>query len=277
MKSLLIGSVYGTTPRNATWVHLQRTFFARTNRCDYDFAVVLNDVPAELFDKDVHVIAARDQNYGHESGMEHLLNYFRSVKYENYLILDSDCFPVTEGWLEVLLGLCTKFGKEVAAPVRFENLDRFAHPCAVFMTAKGLGQLPPFAYQPTTDLLGNDLKENHFGPGLSFLPLLRSNVWSPHPVWGSVYHHLFYHHGAGSRVARSRSTACGYFDHYLTADRHQAAENELFAQLCADPVGYLDRLLGRTTPEGARAVAPVPRPRGRRAGLLRYLFGNGSR
>lgn len=272
-KPLLVGSVYGTTPRNPTWYHLQREFLTGTTRMEFDFAVVLNNVPQTLFDPDVTVVASRDKNYGHLEGMNLLLEYFRSTDHQYYLILDSDCFPVCDDWTEKLLGLLHRFGKSVAAPVRFENFDRFAHPCALFMTVEGLQKLPPFGYQQTTDLLDREITENHFA-NLSFLPLLRSNVYSPHPVWAAIYNHLFYHHGAGSRIARSRSTVSGYFDHYIPPESHQPTEQELYAQLCANPSEFIGRLLGMHGPaETPGVLNGISAPRTKRPGILQALFG----
>lgn len=277
---ILVCSVYGATPRNATWYRLQRKFLNHTTPQGYDMAVVLNDVPRSLFDPDVTIVDDRSRNHGHCEGMQRLLDYCRSTKHEQYLFLDSDCFPVWSNWASILCALTRKFAVEFAAAIRVENLDVHPHPCAFFasregISAKGFG----FEYRKGRDLLGNELMENQFSE-IKSLPLVRSNVVSPHPVWASVYHHLFYHHGAGSRVARTRSTAAGYFDHYLDPDEHQRIEGELFQELQAEPEAFIGRLLGQESlalshnghseggvhaPRRTQVVPPTPANRGLRS------------
>jgi hypothetical protein len=264
MKRLLVASVYANTrqhtSRNGVWYGLQRRFLDRTTPGGCDFAVYLNGVSPKLFGQDVHIIRHHETNpaYGHIVGIQGVLEYFRSVDYEHYLILDSDCFPIWNGWYEVLCELLRRFDKQYAAPVRVENLDVFPHPSAFFMTAAGLRDSLDFRRAPVSNLLHETFDEVRMGHGvgesgfreLSFVPLLRSNVRSEHPVWSSIYHHLFYHHGAGSRLASTRSTGSGYFSHFVPDEVHKRKEEELFARLQSDPDGYVHHLLGGAGPPG---------------------------
>lgn len=278
MKRLLVTSVYGPTSRNTVWYRLQREYLNRHTGCEYDMAVVLNEAPPSLLDPDVHVIVHRPLNFGHIDGMQQLLQYCLSVDYEYYLILDSDCFPIWPRWLDVLTGLMQQFGKEFAAPIRFENFDVFPHPCAFLASHRGLHDGPlSFDHRPTTNLLGEKFEENQFNQ-IDALPLLRSNVWSPHPLWAAVYHHLFYHHGAGTRVARSRATTNGYLRHYLTDEQHPKIEKQLFRELRKNPDAYLNRLLhGAEAGGDVVPAAGTPRFAERFSSMLQRWTGRNGR
>ena len=104
-----------------------------------------------------------------------------------------------------------RFGKRIAAPVRYENLDGFPHPSAMLVERSVLFE-PWFVLRDgieAKNLLGDTIRDvaaSLVGRLEQVLPLLRSNAVNLHPVAAAVYHDCFYHHGAGSREFRLRVT-----------------------------------------------------------------------
>lgn len=130
---------------------------------------------------------------GHIEGLNELLSYFKTVNSEYYLILDSDCFPIHKDWCNKLINT----EKDVAAIIRYENLDCFAHPSAFFFKRSVLNKLE-FSFQDCTNIIGYNFKEVTSNIQ-DFFPLIRTNYYNPHPIMFGVYWNIFYHHGAGSR------------------------------------------------------------------------------
>ena len=195
---------YGKSDVNSLWLRLQQEFLKHTTK-NYRFSVYLNDCDKSLFtDIDILGIAPNDIPK-HNHSLNHLCCLKKLIKLidqnsDTYLILDSDCFPIQQGWQSILLNAMDKSGHQVAAPIRVENLDLFPHPCAMFITNKGmktLEMIPSNQHYYSANLLGVERQEptcNH----LAF-PLLRSNQVNIHPIGAAIYHNIFYHHGAGSR------------------------------------------------------------------------------
>jgi hypothetical protein len=246
MKRLLVASVYAQSERNAVWLSLQRRFLARTT-ADYDHAVFLNREDGALFRG--CLVIGRDAG-GEEGSEEHanalrqVLSYCQAHRYEGYLILDSDCFPVAD-WQERLAGLMGRF--PLAAAVRVENFDLFPHPCAFFVRGDAIAEpYLDFAVTPHRNLLGEELRDTACAIPLGqCFPLLRSNVWNPHPIFAGVYGHMFYHHGAGSRASVTRGLLSGYYDHILPPAARPDVEGALFRRLVRRPEAFVSRLLGR--------------------------------
>jgi hypothetical protein len=253
VKSLLILSAFGRVhygdyaQREGFWCACQQRFIAATTD-DYDHAVYLNRSDRQLFPGAIIV----GENHGPHTVLEAqktlraLLEFARSHPYAYYLILDSDAFPVRRGWLPLLL---QKMGaRRFAAPVRYENLDTFPHPCALFIKGEAITDAfdfaPSFQYrnllgEPALDL-GSALPREHW------FPLIRSNRCNVHPVLAAVYYDVFYHHGGGSRRVFLRSVMQGYYEH-LVGDA-DAEEKQAFAALQQDPEGFIRRLRGIDMP-----------------------------
>jgi len=248
---LLVGSVYGPSERNETWYKLQLEFLDRTTP-NYQHAVFLSGADRNLFHRSLIlgevenewkpiVVEGKKENFcPHMKGMQTIVDCFHKGNYDHCLILDSDCFPIREGWLDLLLN---KMGEKFmyAAPVRTENLDTFPHPSAFFIkTICGVN------FQPTRwvkNLIGEKMLDNGSCiPMDDTFPLMRSNRYNPHPIFGGIYYDLFYHHCCGSRTdgAQTRATKSGYFEHY--AINHDLIEEMLFNSLKKDPIAYLKKL-----------------------------------
>jgi hypothetical protein len=244
-KRLLVASVYAGSDRNAVWLSLQRRFLARTT-ADYDHAVFLNRADPALF-RDCLLIGrdagGAEGSQEHANALQQVLAYCRAHRYDDYLILDSDCFPACR-WQERLTALMGQ--SPMAAAVRVENFDLFPHPSAFFVRGFAIHEpFLDFAVAPHRNLLGEEVRDTGCAIPLDrCFPLLRSNVWNPHPIFAGVYGHLFYHHGAGSRAAETRGLLSGYYDHVLQPSARPAVEEALFRELVRRPEAFVGRLLG---------------------------------
>lgn len=249
MKVLAIVSVFGPSERNPFWRRVQKEFVANMTDVPFDYRVILNGVEPSGFDPD-EIAVVNKENLGHGEALMQAVSLLRERPYDAYLLLDSDCFPVAQGWYRTLTAQLHRHGKRFAAPVRTENLDLFPHPCAVFL-------LPPALHDERLDFRRGVECANLLGVGVrdtgaalyrmraELLPMIRTNVLNLHPVAAGLYSHLFYHHGAGSRGFEFRVLSrFDYHGHWWP----QAAENdkaeELFSALQADPAGFVARLAG---------------------------------
>lgn len=247
-KKLLIVSIFGPSGFNQQWYSLQKRFINKNTKIPYEFKVVLNGCDRSMFEE-ADILYANDDNIGHSRALKQVLDYFRSVSCDAYLILDSDCFPVWDGWHDVLLEQVQKFNKIIAAPVRVENLDLFPHPSAFFILGHGIHHPKiNFDVVQIVNLLGGAVADVGGGMqniiGQLLMPMLRTNVVNLHPVAAAVYHHLFYHHGSGSRDFDFRILKrYDYYGHWHSSDDKQAQGNRLINSLLSDPDKFIDRLM----------------------------------
>lgn len=245
---LLIMTVYAPSEFNIHWYRLQKYFIQKNTYIPYDFKIITNNVDGDLFEGG-EVICANDLNIGHPAAIEQVLDYMRSQNtYDRYLILDSDCFPVRSGWHEILNQQLQKFEKTIAAPIRFENLDLFPHPCVVYITQKGIvNKEINFSYAKVKNLMGDDI--NEVGGLMTkvtseVFPLVRTNRINLHPVAAGIYHHLFYHHGAGSRGFEFRILKkYSFYDHWINSEDDVEFGAEIMDALVKNPEEYIDRLM----------------------------------
>lgn len=247
-KKILILSVYAPSELNGYWYRLQKRFIKKNTLLPYDFKIISNNVITDLFDKN-DILCTNDKNIGHPAAIEQMLEYMRASKgYSGFLILDSDCFPVRPGWHEVLDQQMQRFNKSLAAPIRYENLDMFPHPCVVYMSKEGVKNPKiNFEYKEVKNLLGDMIDE--VGGAMcdlsdEVLPLLRTNRINLHPVAAGIYHHLFYHHAAGSRGFDFRLIKKYEFcSHWIDSETHTKFGEQLFDTLIEDPDGFIDKLM----------------------------------
>lgn len=215
MKKLLIVSTYGQDAVE-DWFDLQ-TYFIEKHTKDFDFGVFLHDIKDEEPFYNCKIIGrtSGDLLYRLPEMFHQIYNYFRSNKYENYLLLDSDCFPIRDDWYENLLTLIGD--RYYAAPVRTDNLDITPHPCALFIRGDHIDKHLFFFRRPSVgiskNLIGEEIQD--IGTGFKteyedkpiFYPLIRSNFININPMVAAIYGDTFYHHGAGSRLPWFRSTS----------------------------------------------------------------------
>lgn len=243
---LFIASVYAPSPWNREWYKLQRKFLAQfTRNTEFKFGVLLNGVSGEDLGDDVDVIGVCDHNEGHSAGMARLVEIFRASECSHFLFLDSDCFPVHADWFDVLLKQMKRFDKHFAAPIRYENLDRFPHPCAFFCDSEAikderinfeLGFSGQNILNETVRDVGNAML-----PLLpEILPLIRTNRVNHHPIAAGIYHHLFYHHGAGSRNFEFRLIdKYNYCEHWWSPAQDDVLAEQLRELLFDNPEEFL--------------------------------------
>jgi len=241
----VIAVYYGKSNLNSLWLRLQQKFLAYTTK-NYRFSVYINDCHESLFtDIDILGVAPNDIPHGNGNHLYCLKEIIKLVDQndDTYLILDSDCFPIQQGWQSLLLNVMSRNGYQVAAPVRAENLDLFPHPCAMFITNKGmktLEMIPSNKHHYNTNLMGVALQEptcNH----LAF-PLLRSNQVNIHPVGAAIYYNMFYHHGGGSRHPKFYR-----YRQYLPTSKcfEETLEwKSALEHLESDPLAYIAKLSG---------------------------------
>ena len=256
MKDLLVASVFANSKRNETWLRLQRDFLQWTTS-SFDHAVYLNHCPwSDSFQESI-IIGSRSEKIrtgrgkhsaDHAVALTAVFDYFKEHKdYSFYLILDSDCFPVQQNWLPALVQQME--GCHFAAPMRSENFEDYPHPCALFLTKASLERDWTFAVKPHCNRLGKQFVD--LGCSLpidGWFPLLRSNVYNPHPVFAAIYKHFFYHHGAGSRRPDFRNQF--YYDHIKD---HAKVEAEIYGRLKSEAWKFLSELMGGNGPEPAPA------------------------
>lgn len=123
---------------------------------------------------------------------------------EFVITLDTDSFPIRDGWIENLTG---RLSRDVllAGVWRDELLPRkpaFVHPSCLAIRRSTLRELAaPMAIGKSSDVAHNvTLAVEKAGGRVS--RLRRSNAYNAHYLMGAVYGDLIYHQGAGSRAAR---------------------------------------------------------------------------
>jgi hypothetical protein len=245
-RSLLIVSTYGPNAVD-DWLAIQQHFISKYTN-NYKFAVWTHNLDDESMFDYVLGTSKGDLLYALPEMFHQIYYACRNLeyKYDDYLILDSDCFPVKEGWKENLLDMMGD--RWYAAPVRTDNLDTVPHPCALFIRGEYINEHLFFFRRPSvgrmTNLLGEEVHD--IGTGFKtevdgkpvFFPLIRSNYLSPNPILASIYGDTFYHHGAGSRTPWFRSTP--YWKKVIP-DQYNKSLN-CYEDLKKDPEGFVSKL-----------------------------------
>jgi hypothetical protein len=164
---------------------------------------------------------------GHPTALDLLV---RETKPEaKYIVtLDTDAFPIRDGWIEQLIapleagsGVSGIYRDELAPYIR-----PFIHPsCLCARREDLLSHGVSFRKGPGQDI-GQHLSEalsRHRGSA----PLCRSNVRNPHFLMGGLYGDLIYHHGAGSRRPRFWGHPYHEGDEVIRSALIEAAFNDL--------------------------------------------------
>jgi hypothetical protein len=121
---------------------------------------------------------------------------------EFIITLDTDSFPIRDGWIENLTGRLT--GDVLVAGVwRDEMLPKkpaFIHPSCLAIRRSTLLDLGAgFAIAGGADVAANITDAVHKRQGRASR-LWRTNRWNAHFLMGATYGDLIYHQGAGSRA-----------------------------------------------------------------------------
>ena len=208
--TVLIASVFAP----GTWdlLEVQRSFIARTTS-DYVHAVASPDRPPDT-DGIVWLKTRRTRSHRrigarHVTGLGVIAKWFRrqgSGSFSLGVVCDSDAFPVRAEWSGDLVRLLKTSHSGFAAPVRVENLDCFPHISFVAFLPNAMeAVLSQFKYGIGKKLLRGRKSDVAAGlPPGQCLPLLKSNVWSPHATMHTIYSDMVYHRGRGSRTSGQR-------------------------------------------------------------------------
>ena len=248
MRDLLVVSTYGETSA-LEWFPIQQKMLDKYTT-NYDFAVCLHEVETTEPFSGIEVLGEYQGDLLEVLPMmfDKILATFRERKYKNYLLLDSDCFPVKNGWLEHLSKIIEDLG--YAAPIRTENLDLFPHPCALFIKGDYVhndwwdfrrlkkNELKCLDGKKTKDI-GTGFIQEYEGKNVYF-PLLRTNFVNIHPILSAVYGDIFYHHGGGSRVPFFKSGS--YWE--KICESHYTLGQNTYKFLFKNPEKYINMLRG---------------------------------
>lgn len=245
---LLVGSVFCDNERSDNWYALQMRFLQDTTK-DFHHVVALDG--KNNFYSSSQVIQLSDEpsdksSSKHCDGLNEIVKLFESdKKFKQLLLMDSDAFPVDANWQARLVEAMTRVGRRatgseyghaIAAVVRTENLDTFAHPCVFFAKSrvKGLS----FSRYRQKNLAGKKIYEVSSNVD-GFYPLTRTNhVNYDHMMYG-IYWRAFYHHGAGSRKPKMRYQK-------LMIDEVPSPKKEvrIYNRLISNPEGFIGNLAG---------------------------------
>ncbi len=207
MKRLLVGSIFrDDSPKPCQWLDLQLNFL-RASTEDFDHIAFLPAGPTnDYFARRTQIASPgfTDENTGmgsfdHLRGLNGLLAIFREKreKYQNFLFLDSDAFPINREWQAILAQT------DIAVALRNENMETRLHASVLYTSERYLDDLSFEVRTVGRDLLGKpeqDVCIPKFQTELRdrVLPLVRSNKLNVHPLACGIYGDMFYHHGAGT-------------------------------------------------------------------------------
>lgn len=243
--STLILSVHAECYNHQLWRRLQKDFISKTVG-DYEYGIIANgNVPI-----DGTVKARIGTKSSHIRGIQTAIEIFKSSTADNFVLLDSDCWPIRSDWI-VIIERLLKTEYSYAAPVRTENFDLFPHPCAFFMLRSFIDHVD-FGFKKMPNLLGKIVSDVGMAMPTTidnkavWYPLLKTNYISPHPLCASIYGDLFYHHCAGSRGAVFRSMSYGIYDHIFKQREHAALHKSLTAELRRAPTVFINKLRGKS-------------------------------
>jgi len=168
---------------------------------------VIRDYGARLHPSDEQIAAARSDDSGvakslvliHAASLQKLLDEVGD-EFEYVITLDTDAFPIQDGWIEQLkrnleaTSLTGVWRDEMAL-----RLGPFVHPSCLAIKRERLLQLDqPFSFAGVQDV-GQRITYAVLEAGERIMPLARSNARNPHFLIGGIYGDLIYHQAAGSR------------------------------------------------------------------------------
>jgi hypothetical protein len=176
------------------------------------------------------------------------------------ITLDTDSFPVRDGWIENLTGRLND-DVLVSGAWRDEMLPKkpaFVHPCCLAVRKRTLRELgAQFVIGDGADVAHNvTVAVEQSGSRAS--KLRRSNAFNAHFLMGAVYGDLIYHQGAGSRAPT--------FSAKTDADHSESVRLALRDAAFRDLDTLVDALAGNVDPSAVPGLTelagtgPVPSP-----------------
>lgn len=182
----------------------------------------------------------------HGAALDRLVGEVRAET-EFVITLDTDSFPIRDGWIENLTGRLTH-DVWLAGVWRDELLPKkpaFIHPCCTAVRTDRLRELTVgFRIADGIDV-GWRLTDESLKAGAQVSRLYRSNQWNSHAILGAIYGDMIYHQGAGSRNPKFSGRAADG-----TERIREALRDEAFGNLD----GLVEALSGNRDP---REAAPL--------------------
>ena len=170
---------------------------------------------------------------------------------EFVITLDTDSFPIRDGWIENLTGRL-RDDVLVAGVWRDEMLPKkpaFIHPSCLAIRRRTLDELGVgFAIGDGNDVAAT-VTSAVLDRGSRTSRLHRSNRWQPHFLMGALYGDLIYHQGAGSRAPM--------FSQESDADHDETVRLTLRDLAFSDLDDLLDVLAGNADPSTLPALAAL--------------------
>jgi hypothetical protein len=196
--------------RRFPWIKLCLEQLERHTAGSYDILVWDNSaLPEQLeileADPRVAVFSEHEKDVRHGRALDRLLREVPEAT-EYVVTLDTDSFPIRDGWLENLTGRLDA-GAWIAGVWRDEmapKIQPYVHPSCLAARRDTLLELDVnFAREPPTHRVdvGQNITNAVVAAGGSISRLRRSNARNMHFLMGGIYGDLVYHHGAGSRRA----------------------------------------------------------------------------
>lgn len=136
----------------------------------------------------------------HPAALDYLLAQ-TSEAVEYIVTLDTDSFPVSDDWLDTLVGACER-GASLAGVYRDEMapvLAPFVHVSGLCIRRADLRALAVSFDRGVGKDIGQNITDAITAQGHRIAPLRRSNEVNFHFILGGIYGDVIYHHGAGSR------------------------------------------------------------------------------
>jgi len=166
-----------------------------------------------------------------------------------YLVtLDSDAFPVHDGWLDRYLADLTE-EQPLVAVQRLENGDTHSdRSFMAFMSDTWQTYRFDFSMVGVTDA-GAKISRAVERAGRSWRKLNRTNAWNPHPLVSAIYDDHIYHHGAGSRLPRFRQNQESWSDR-PAFEREITLHRRLTQSIHEDKAEFLRSLRNSPRPIG---------------------------
>lgn len=207
-KNICVASAHINCDNTDLWAEIQWKFLDKYTDTKWDYIIVANGCDPSIFRHADNVIHFKSR-VSHYDSIQEIVNYFRDNDYSHLLLLDSDAWPVRY-WPDIALRMMED--RYYLAPMRVENYDDFPHPSSFFMKRSFL-EFVNFGYYKRSNLFGDIIQDvgtampQTIDNSMAWVPLLKTNVWSPHPIYFSIYGDLFYHHCGGSRRPGGRGVA----------------------------------------------------------------------
>lgn len=253
----------GYPPKAGSWLELclQRITNHSTRQ---DFCIFLWDNNKEqlpiveiLSDKKklIYLEPHPFENLSHQHAipLERLWQIARKYKPDYLVTMDTDAFPIKDGWLEVLIANINRTTPltGIWRDELSKGISPYIHPSCLCIKTTFLDDIP-FRFD---DLLfqkphkkvidtASSLTEWVKKKALNVYPIKRSNSRNFHHLFGGIYGDFLYHHGAGSRINIS------FWDTPITSKDH-FSENDILKEAAAEaihfhPEEYLNWLRGKS-------------------------------